>query len=320
MQFGYQPGYVFKDLTPSAERLIGLLEIGVPDNQIEELPELTRSSVSEVNSVLNRLAPILISGGTKVKLSAAEIEKKFSELIRIALVTGENPDLVLERRSKNKFFLSDIGRPGLVVAQALSANGIGRIFTNDAKHVNLPDTQLLGHAQTSIGTTRTSSAKQVLSNQTKLELHTRLTDPSYEATDFAILICHEVIPPESYQIWLSRDIPHLAIVFNEKGVRVSPIVIPGETACLGCAEIEKITLDSSWLAIAPQLAENPRNLADTQSLLFAAAVACRAAVSYCDKTNREEFEDSNLGHEFNLSSGEISSFRHAARNCGCRVS
>ncbi|MFM1779590.1 MAG: hypothetical protein RIS51_735 [Actinomycetota bacterium] len=319
LQFGYQPGYVLKDLSASEERIIRLLEIGVPDNQIESLPELAKSSKSEVDSILTRLSPILISGGTKLKFSAEEIEQKFSELIRIALVSGKNPDLVMRERSKSKVFISELSRAGLVITQALAACGIGRIFTADAKHVNLSDTQLLGYPEASLGVTRASSAKQATRGQAKVELHSRLSDPIYEETNFAILLQQEVVSPQSYQIWLSRDVPHIAVTFNERGVRISPVVVPGVSACLGCAEIEKIAIDPSWLAIAPQLAENPRNLADTQSLLFAAAVATRAAVATCDEPNPNSHSQTNQGFELNLQTGEISGFRHSTKNCGCRI-
>lgn len=319
LQFGYQPGYILKDLSPGAERLIGLLEIGVPENQIENLPKITNSSKAEVDNILNRLAPILISGGTKVKLSAEEIDRKFSELIRIALVSSTNPEAVLQQRRKTNVFVSDLSRAGLVLVQALVATGIGKIFTADAKHVTMPDTQLLGHPKTALGITRSSSAKQVIHGESKIELHTKLSDPAYEETHFAILIDHEVVSPASYQIWLSRDVPHLSIVFNERGVQISPVIVPGQSACLGCAGIEKIELDPSWLAIAPQLAEHPRNLADTQSLLFAAAVATSAALSVCDGRFIAGDNTSNLGYEFNHSTGEISGFQHSGRNCGCRI-
>lgn len=319
LQFGYQPGYVLKDLTPSEERLVGLLEIGVAENQIENLPQLTKSSEAEVATMLNRLAPILISGGTKVKMSSEEIERKFSELIRIALITENNPEVVMQQRAKTQIFVSELSRAGLVVSQTLAAAGIGKIFSSDAKHVNQSDTQLLGHPQSALGVTRYSSAKQVIRTESKLELHTRLTDSVYETTNFAILIDHEVISPQSYQTWLSRDVPHLSILFGEKGVRVSPVVVPGQSACLGCAEVEKINLDPSWISIAPQLAANPRNLADTQSLLFAAAIAARAALAFCDGEFRLEKSEIFRGYELNLLTGEISGFEHSGKNCGCRI-
>lgn len=319
LQFGYQPGYILKDLSPGEERLVGMLEIGVPENQVRDLPNILKTSPSEVEQMMNRLAPILISGGTTVKFSQEEIEKKFSELIRIALTTSSNPEGVLAARKAMKVFVSDFTRAGLVICQALAAAGVGTIYSNDSKHVSRSDTQLLGHPSSSLGLHRSVSAKQVIGPEARIEVHARLTDPIYEKTDFAILLASDVLSPDRYQTFLSRDVPHLSIVFNEKGVRVSPVIFPGETACLGCAEIEKISLDPSWISLAPQLAQSPRNLSDTTSLLFAAAMATRACLATGEGKLERNIQGENLGHELNLTTGEILAIQHANLNCGCRL-
>ncbi|MFM1784464.1 MAG: hypothetical protein RLZZ579_741 [Actinomycetota bacterium] len=295
-----------------------MLEIGVPENQVRDLPTILKTSANDVEQMMQRLAPILISGGTAVRFSQEEIEKKFAELMRMALTTSSNPEVLLTKRKEMNVFVSDFSRAGLVICQALAAVGVGTIFSDDAKHVSRSDTQLLGHPTSSLGLHRSVSVKQVVGPEARIEVHTRLTDPIYERTDFAILMASDVLSPERYQTFLSRDVPHISIVFNEKGVRVSPIIFPGATACLGCAEIEKISLDPSWISLALQLAQSPRNLSDTTSLLFAAAMATRACIASGVGNLQSNPHDENLGHELNLATGEIVSFQHANLNCGCR--
>ena len=71
--------------------------------------------------------------------------------------------------------------------------------------------------------------------------------------DFVLLISHFVVSPIDVQPWLGRDIAHCAIVFGESSVRVGPVVIPGETACIRCVELAHIDGDPSWSAVAPQM-------------------------------------------------------------------
>jgi len=71
--------------------------------------------------------------------------------------------------------------------------------------------------------------------------------------DFVLLVSHFVVSPIDVQPWLGRDIPHCAIVFGESSVRIGPLVIPGETACIRCVELAHIDGDPAWSAVAPQM-------------------------------------------------------------------
>jgi len=71
--------------------------------------------------------------------------------------------------------------------------------------------------------------------------------------DFVVLVSHFVVSPIDVQPWLGRDIAHCAIVFGESSVRVGPVVLPGETACIRCVELAHIDDDPTWSAVAPQM-------------------------------------------------------------------
>lgn len=71
--------------------------------------------------------------------------------------------------------------------------------------------------------------------------------------ELGILVCHYVVEPELFGFWLSRDIPHLPIVFSDTGVRVGPIVEPGIGPCLYCLECHRTDADAAWPAIVSQL-------------------------------------------------------------------
>ncbi len=95
-------------------------------------------------------------------------------------------------------------------------------------------------------------------------------DVSAAEVDFVLLVSHFVVSPIDVQPWLGRDIAHCAIVFGESSVRVGPVVIPGETACIRCVELAHIDGDPSWSAVAPQVWRR-RAAADSVDLAIHAA-------------------------------------------------
>ncbi|MCP2030430.1 bacteriocin biosynthesis cyclodehydratase domain-containing protein [Okibacterium sp. HSC-33S16] len=69
----------------------------------------------------------------------------------------------------------------------------------------------------------------------------------------AILVANHVLEPSRYIRWLSRDIPHLAVVYTDTGVRIGPLVEPGVGPCLHCLARWTADRDPAWPAIASQL-------------------------------------------------------------------
>ena len=47
-------------------------------------------------------------------------------------------------------------------------------------------------------------------------------------------------------------VTHLLVVIIGDTVRVGPLVVPGRTPCVGCADLHRATWDPGWLALLPQ--------------------------------------------------------------------
>jgi hypothetical protein len=94
--------------------------------------------------------------------------------------------------------------------------------------------------------------------------------------DAAALIGARVIAPGTHLPWLAADVPHLAVVFDERGAEVGPFVRPGSGPCLRCVHLGRRDADAAWPAIAAQLAVTaappraPR--AEHEALALAASV------------------------------------------------
>jgi hypothetical protein len=75
---------------------------------------------------------------------------------------------------------------------------------------------------------------------------------------------------------MRADIPHLFAGIRETTGIVGPLVVPGRSSCLRCADLHRTDRDPAWPAVAAQLAGAPPVAACDVSL--ASLVAAQAAL------------------------------------------
>ena len=96
--------------------------------------------------------------------------------------------------------------------------------------------------------------------------------------DLALVVGDYVLDPHRPAGWLSRDIPHLPIVFSDETVRVGPLLgstqtrasLPQDFPCEQCIELAHRDQDDCWIAMASQLIGTP---APAQAPLLNAEIA-----------------------------------------------
>lgn len=89
----------------------------------------------------------------------------------------------------------------------------------------------------------------------------------------AVIAAPWVVPPGRYLPLLRRDVPHLAIVFDDTGARVGPLVEPGSGPCLRCLDLARRDADAAWPVVAAQLAGRPAASCTPRAALDASALA-----------------------------------------------
>lgn len=90
-----------------------------------------------------------------------------------------------------------------------------------------------------------------------------------------VLAAHHVLSPHRAARWMTRDVPHLPVIVLDQAALVGPLVVPGSTACLRCADEHRLDDDPAWPAIGAQLlrrrpaglAADPRVLAEVVAVL-----------------------------------------------------
>src|SRR3984957_5799668 len=92
------------------------------------------------------------------------------------------------------------------------------------------------------------------------------------AVDLVVLSDYLVADPRMVRDLHSQGVPHLAVRVRDGTGLVGPLVIPGVTSCLGCADRHRSDRDAAWPAIAAQLRDTI-GVADRATLLATAALA-----------------------------------------------
>ena len=143
-------------------------------------------------------------------------------------------------------------------------------------------------------------------------------DAAADRPALAIVAATWAIPPARHLPWLRRDVPHLAVVFDDTGARVGPLVEPGVGPCLRCLDLRHRDADPAWPVIAAQLAGRPAPTATTRASIEAATLAV-ALVDDRLAHGSTAMADASLTLSRERPAGSPRRLRHAPHpECGCR--
>jgi bacteriocin biosynthesis cyclodehydratase domain-containing protein len=112
---------------------------------------------------------------------------------------------------------------------------------------------------------RSSGARVKQSNQP----HAAVTSAD---ADLVVLTDNLVTDPRMLRELHSQGVAHLAVRVRDGTGLVGPLVIPGVTSCLNCADFHRRDRDAAWPAVAAQLRDTV-GVADRATLLATAALA-----------------------------------------------
>jgi hypothetical protein len=144
------------------------------------------------------------------------------------------------------------------------------------------------------------------------------------AVDLVVLSDYLVADPRMVRDLHSQRVPHLQVRVRDGTGVVGPLVIPGLTSCLGCADLHRSDRDAAWPAIAAQLRDTV-GVADRATLLATAALALSQVNRVIAAVRGQEPvpdpgppQALNATLEFDLNAGAIVA-RHWARHplCSC---
>lgn len=93
-----------------------------------------------------------------------------------------------------------------------------------------------------------------------------------DGTDLVVLADYLVAEPRMVRDLHEAGVPHLLVRVRDGAGLVGPLVIPGVTSCLVCADLHRSDRDAAWPAVAAQLRDTV-GIADRATMLATAALA-----------------------------------------------
>lgn len=128
-----------------------------------------------------------------------------------------------------------------------------------------------------------------------------------EPTDLVVLSDYLVCDPRVVRDLQTAGVPHLPVRVRDGTGLVGPLVIPGVTSCLGCADLHRSDRDAAWPAVAAQL-RDAVGAADRATVLATAALALNQvdrvirAVNGGDRDDPPPVLDTTLEFDVNVGS------------------
>ena len=105
------------------------------------------------------------------------------------------------------------------------------------------------------------------------ELPSDVLGVGHTAPDLCIVVERFMEPPATFHALAASGVPHLAVRFTDRSVRIGPLVIPGLAPCISCLHLSEVALDPGLPALAAQLHGRFPAAETPESAEFASALA-----------------------------------------------
>lgn len=172
-------------------------------------------------------------------------------------------------------------RVGTPLAAMLAASGVGRVAVRDPGVTTAGDAVVGGLSAADEGRPRALAAADAVRRANPL---TDLRPPASDSGADLVVLARPWAASDPLSAAVHRSgTPHLvATVRGETGI-VGPLVVPGITSCLHCADLHRRDADPRWPWLAAQLtAVDPPPSGTTVTCLLTAATAALQVLAYLD--------------------------------------
>lgn len=201
----------------------------------------------------------------------------------------------LTARSRQHIVIDGANRIGVPLGALLAASGVGRLSFLDAEPVRRCDAGVGGLSLDDEGEPRVTAAHHAIRRISAMAEALAAATP--QEVDLLILCQPWSVHDPLQAHGVSGRTAHLAVAVREGTVVIGPLVVPGNTSCLHCAELHRTDRDPRWPAIAAQLvAGQTRAMHEPTSVLatLAAALAAGQVLDHLDGIRVPEVVEATL--------------------------
>jgi bacteriocin biosynthesis cyclodehydratase domain-containing protein len=233
-----------------------------------------------LSDMLDRLGTRMVTDDLVAQASTQGVAPEAtSALLRRLLDVGALMDAgIAERaaRAGKDAVVVVCGRGPLAVGIVIGLlhSGIGTVYTDTGGTVRSSDLGT-GYIDAECGTPRAAATQAAVR---RLIAHADTRSPPVRTVADLVVLADEIPDPAMVAALRADGATHLAVRLRDGIGVVGPLVLPGRTACLGCLDLARTALDTSWPSIAARLigragAADPACAAATVGLAVAQAVA-----------------------------------------------
>lgn len=204
------------------------------------------------------------------------------ELAALAVRHGQRAAEVLSARRHSSVEVRGPGRLAPQLAAVLAAAGVGRVHCAVNGTAKLRHATPGGVAVQDEGGALATAAEQAIHRAAPETDTTPL--PVDERPELTVLAVDGPAPEDQVAALHAADAPYLAVLLGLDHGVVGPLVLPGLTGCLRCADLHRRDRDPAWSALAAQLMVERRYGpgSDVALATIVAGVAAQQALAFLD--------------------------------------
>jgi hypothetical protein len=184
-------------------------------------------------------------------------------------------------RRQSAVVVEGADRVGTPLAAVLAASGVGHVTVQDRGPTRAGDAIVGGVTAADEGRPRTLAAADAVRRASPLTDLRPL--PDGRRPDLVVLCRPWAAADPLSTAWQRAGIPHLVATVREETGVVGPLVLPGVSSCLHCAESWRRDDDPAWPRLAAQLtAADPTPSGATITCLLTALTAAVQVLAHLD--------------------------------------
>lgn len=247
VQVGLDPRHavVVDNLPPVVARLLRSLD------GTATLPTLVKRAGTHA-PVLRRILDTLMSRGLAIN-ARTDPDRPTPQRRDISLLSmrlGVPHDAFTRRLAQTTIVVNGEGGLAVTIAQLLAACRVGHVAAESSGTVTHSDIGI-SYRWDDVGRRRRDAIATAVCTANPTTATTPL--PSDRGPDLLVLADTLVFPPHRVDQLMGERQPHLPVRFRDGVGVVGPLVLPGRTSCLRCAELHRCDLDRAWPQLANQL-------------------------------------------------------------------
>lgn len=186
----------------------------------------------------------------------------------------------LQARAHRHVVIDGANRIGVPLGALLAASGVVRLSFLDAESVRRCDAGVGGLRLADEGEPRVAAARRAIRRVSAVP--EALVEQAPREADLLIRCQPWTAHDPLLDRGLSDRTAHLTVAVREGTVVIGPLVLPGATSCLQCADLHRTDRDPRWPTVAAQLVAAPHRAIHEPSSVLATLAAALAAGQVLD--------------------------------------